>query len=371
MVRSRKKTAASTQAQPSAAKRKYVSQSEVPRHSLDDALRVVAAISDQYGKRPTRPVNVASAMGILPTTGKFRSLTGAALAYGLTDGGAHAENIGLTDLARRIVSPTVEGDDIAAKREALMRPRVVREFLDSYDGSSIPTERIGRNVLEQAGVPENATARVLNLIVSGADNLGLLVDIKGKKFVSLHPTDTVAETVSTEIDDEDEDDEGLPSFDEPSADRLPEIAPKDALVKNRKVFISHGSNKKIVAQLKELLSYGDFDPVVSEEKESTARPVPEKVLGDMRGCGAGIIHVGVEQTIVEEDGTEHSLLNYNVLIEIGAAMALYGSNYILLVEQGTKLPSNLQGLYEARYKGDVLDHDATMKLLRTFKQFKS
>jgi Predicted nucleotide-binding protein containing TIR-like domain len=38
--------------------------------------------------------------------------------------------------------------------------------------------------------------------------------------------------------------------------------------------------------------------------------------------------------------------NSNVLIEIGAAMALYDRNFILLVEEGTKLPSNLQGLYE-------------------------
>jgi hypothetical protein len=52
-------------------------------------------------------------------------------------------------------------------------------------------------------------------------------------------------------------------------------------------------------------------------------------------------------------------------------MALWEDNFVLLVEEGTKLPSNLQGLYEARYKGDALDHSATMKLLRTFKQFKS
>lgn len=143
--------------------------------------------------------------------------------------------------------------------------------------------------------------------------------------------------------------------------------PKEALVKNRRVFISHGSNKKIVAQLKELLEYGDFEPVVSVERESTAKPVPEKVLGDMRSCGAGIIHVGTERLIVDEGGKEHRLLNPNVLIEIGAAMALFGANYILLVEEGATLPSNLQGLYEARYQGDALDHDATMKMLRTLR----
>jgi predicted nucleotide-binding protein len=46
-------------------------------------------------------------------------------------------------------------------------------------------------------------------------------------------------------------------------------------------------------------------------------------------------------------------INPNVLMEIGAAMALYERRFILLVRQGVKLPSNLQGLYEVRYSGDT------------------
>jgi predicted nucleotide-binding protein len=78
-----------------------------------------------------------------------------------------------------------------------------------------------------------------------------------------------------------------------------------------------------------------------------------------------------EETLIDKDGKEHHLLNQNVLTEIGGAMALWDDNFVLLVEEGAKLPSNLQGLYEVRYTGDALDHEATMKLLRTFKQFKS
>ena len=57
-------------------------------------------------------------------------------------------------------------------------------------------------------------------------------------------------------------------------------------------------------------------------------------------------------------------VNENVLIEIGAAMALYGRRFILLVHDGVKLPSNLQGLYEVRYAADMMDAAATMKLLK-------
>lgn len=65
------------------------------------------------------------------------------------------------------------------------------------------------------------------------------------------------------------------------------------------------------------------------------------------------------------------MLNQNVLIEIGAAMALYCRKFILLVENGTALPSNLQGLYEVRYDGGKLDYDATMKLLKAFNDFRA
>lgn len=48
-------------------------------------------------------------------------------------------------------------------------------------------------------------------------------------------------------------------------------------------------------------------------------------------------------------------------------MALYSDRSILLVEQETTLPSNLQGLYEVRYSGDELGFDAIMKVLKTIK----
>ena len=66
----------------------------------------------------------------------------------------------------------------------------------------------------------------------------------------------------------------------------------------------------------------------------------------------------------------HAVLNDNVLIEIGAAMALYGDRFILVVKDGVKLPSNLQGLLELRYKGDTLDMEETVKLLEAIQDMK-
>lgn len=89
--------------------RKYVSQADVPRHTIEEALRVARAIADHYGKQPTRPLAVAKAMGMKPKTGKFETLAGASVAYGFTEGGSRAESIALGDLGKRVVAPTIEG----------------------------------------------------------------------------------------------------------------------------------------------------------------------------------------------------------------------------------------------------------------------
>ena len=58
-------------------------------------------------------------------------------------------------------------------------------------------------------------------------------------------------------------------------------------------------------------------------------------------------------------------------MEIGAAMALFGRRFILLVRDGIKLPSNLQGLFEVRYSGEGLDGDATVRLLEAIRDIKN
>jgi hypothetical protein len=354
-------------------RRERVKQSDVPAYSLPDALRVAEALRDEYAKQPTRPINVAKVLDYAPNSGPFKMLTGAAVAYGITDGGAQAEMIGLSDLGRRIVAPTEEGDDVLAMREALLRPRVVNEFLTKYDGSPLPSQTVAFNVLEQMGVPAHALERTHELIVTGAERLGLLVEIKGKRYVRLdaapgeagepgHGAAAVEQVLEPADDD---------TYIEDEAPPVPAVSPVlPELVANNRVFITHGKNKAVVEQIKEILIYGKFEPVVSVERESTAKPVPDKVLGDMRGCYAAVVHVGAEQVLTDDKGAEHRILNPNVLIEIGAAMALFGRRFVLLVEKGVTMPSNLQGLYEVRYEGGVLDHEATMKLLKSFNEFR-
>jgi hypothetical protein len=134
-----------------------------------------------------------------------------------------------------------------------------------------------------------------------------------------------------------------------------------------RVFITQRKNKKILEQVKELVAFGKFEPVLG--RETCAKPFPQDLMDEMRGCDTAVIHVGADGLRFEADRNQEPRIDGDVLIEIGAAMALYGHNFILLVEEGVKLPSNLQGLCECRYSGDELNMPATMKLLKAFSDF--
>ena len=154
-------------------------QEDVPSYSLDQALRVARAIADNYGYKPTKPVNVAGAMGMTHTAGPFRAISGASVAYGLTTGAAQGAEIGITPLGMRIIRPTTVGDDVAAKREALLKPRVVGEFLRDYDGAALPPDAIAKNVLLAKGVPAERLDSVLELIVESARAVGFIREWSG------------------------------------------------------------------------------------------------------------------------------------------------------------------------------------------------
>ncbi|MCY4599610.1 MAG: nucleotide-binding protein, partial [Acidobacteria bacterium] len=337
---------------PNKQRRPRIKQTDAPSVGLAQALRIPQAIADNYASKPTKPLHVAAALKMQPTSGPFRALCGAAIAYGLTTGGYNADKIELTELGKRILRPTREGDEVLAKREALLTPRVLGEFLRKYDNSPTPKDEIAVNVLEEMSVPRDRGQETLELILEGASSLGLLKTITGRSYVDLSGAPSPSsdsQTPSVPVDGHEsqpqndiariqEDDQRPPT----SQDRA------DIEARKKRVFIAHGKNTSFLEAMKQLLDYGELEPVVSAERRTVSKPVPDKVLTDMRTCGAAIIHVDEDRVIEDTGGTEHVLVNENVLIEIGAAMALYGRRFVLLVKKGVRLLSNLQGLYEFR-----------------------
>lgn len=368
-----KKKGAEIQSASGAKEKKIVriSQSQVPAFSIEKAMRVPKAIAEEYAGKGATPFQVAKALELPPSGRQFEGLCGAALAYGLTTAGPNAPVIELSELGKRATRPLKEDDDLAAKREAFLLPKIIGEFFTRYDSSPLPRGDIALNVLADMGVAQERTKSVYELIVEGATALGFIEDIKGKKYVNLAGVNTSTERQAVVLLEQ-------PPNEELDTDSGSVVGTPEAPIftlpsqgsPNKRVYITHGKNKTFIEPIKQLLSFGELEPLVSVEKQSVSLPVPDKVMEDMRLCGAAIIHVDIEERLMDAEAKEHAVLNPNVLIEIGAAMALFGRRFILLVKDGIQLPSNLSGLYEVRYVGESLDGDATIRLLKAINAMK-
>jgi predicted nucleotide-binding protein len=355
-----------------AKKRVYFKQADFPQATLQQAKKIANAIMDNFAGDGGSPPDIALALGISPTSSAWPGLAGASVAYGLTEGGVNASYMKLSPLGRRLVAPEQEGEDIAARREAILRPRIQKEFFERYRRAKLPNDVVAGNVLKSLSLPPDRVQNALEIIKTNGRYAGIIRETPTGPFVNLDSPGVPAPAATPELEHDavasEDHSLGSPSKTQSPAPITSKQPSFDA--KMSRVFISHGKQRAVVDQIKELLAFGNFDPVVSVERESTAIPVPEKVFEDMRSCGAGVIHVGAEGQFLDKDGKEHTKFNDNVLIEIGAAMALYGKKVILLCERGVTLPSNLQGLYRCDFEGDRLDYNSTMKLLKTFSQFR-
>jgi len=203
-------------------------------------------------------------------------------------------------------------------------------------------------------------------------DVGFLQDINGRKYVEIGNTQ-----FPTEAHDQETEEVTQKEPAEPARAGTPPPTPKSVgtvdpttHARTRRVFITHGKNKALIEPVKKLLGFGELEAVVAVQTQTVSQPVTEKVMAEMRSCGAAIIHVEDERHLVDKQGSEHIVLNDNVLIEIGAALALFGQRFILVVKEGVKLPSNIQGLLELRYKGSTLDMEETVKLLEAINDMK-
>lgn len=320
--------------------RRRVPQSKVPRVSLSSTLRVPRALADHFAKEPARPLDIAAALNMSPTSGTFRSLCGAALGYGLTTGGPNAQSISLTDLGRRIVSPLLEGDESEAMREAILTPSVERDFLERYDGNPLPAEHIAHNVLETMGVPLGATARVYTVIRENARAANFIKTIRDKDYVDLSavqrrtPLDQAEASGTSSVAGPS--DQAAERVETTTAPGTSSQAVKQA--DSDRVFVSGSANPEIAEQIAALLEFGGREAVAKTELEASNTSHLLALTDEMRECSSGVFFLSTQAALDSPSTTESTLL------ELGAAVALFGSRCVLVVEAGAHVPRWLAGL---------------------------
>src|SRR5689334_15723516 len=114
-------------------KRSYLKQSDVPKLTLAEAVKLPQALYDDFAGKAAAPYQLAIALDTTPGSSNWEELTGASMAYGLTKGGSNASEISLTDLGKRIVAPTEEGQDVEARAEAAILPTMLNQFFTRYN----------------------------------------------------------------------------------------------------------------------------------------------------------------------------------------------------------------------------------------------
>lgn len=341
-----------------------------PNYSLEHTLAIAKAIAENNAGKPYSRISLADSIDRSPDARQFRDLISASSAYGLTQGGYSAPQISLTALGQSIVTPRYDTEYREGLIKAAMNIDLFKKLFEHFDQHKIPPINNFQNTLARDyGVDPTLTEKCVQHFLEDGKFVGLIRHSSGADRVDVSHADRSSNgQASSGVTSETG--ENATEAPNPEIESVISSQPRsDPVTVNQRVFITHGKNREIVQQLKDLISFGKLEPVVATEEETPSKRVPDKVMESMRSCFTGIIHVNSEAELLDRDGNIHHRINENVLIEIGAAMALFNKNFILLVQKNVHLPSNLQGLYRCDYEGDRLDYDATMKLLKTISQF--
>lgn len=168
-----------------------LSQGEMPRSMLRDVVTLAESLRDNFASKNATPIDLATSINRSPTSSSWRFLTGAAVAYGITDNAYGASSISLTTLGRQIVSPTEEGVGQEGLITALLRPKILKNFYEKYDGSKFPKDDIAKNVLNQLGVPQDRTDEALKIVKENAKLVGIMTDTGNGQYIQLRPSMSV------------------------------------------------------------------------------------------------------------------------------------------------------------------------------------
>jgi hypothetical protein len=343
------------------AAKKRVSQGDIPSVSLEKARRVPQTLVDSYGSDPTRPIDVASALNVAPSSGPFRTLCGAAVGYGLTDGGPNAPSISLTALGRRVVTPTEVDDDKQALREAALKPTIAQKFYAKYDGSPLPPKNIAQNVLATFTVPASRTGAVFDLLIENATYVGFIKKIKEKNYIDIGTPASHGTAAQTSLDPA-PDEPSIPGGEEEIIDEnlggervSREENPETRDPTKNAIFIGHGGNLKPMEQLIKILNEYGIPHKQAVAEANRARPIPQKVADVMRECGAAILVFTADKEYFDKDGNSIWRPSENVSHELGAASVLYGDRIVIFKEKGIELPSNFSSVGYIEFEKDQLD----------------
>lgn len=134
------------QTRPRVAASAVSTRAKYPRHSVERALRIRKAILEQNAGKPCTPEHAATLFGGSSAKGPFAVEIASATKYGFLE--RKDGKIQPTDLARRILRPTSNEDEVRGYREAVLNAPEISDVYKHYRGENLPDdETFFRNTL--------------------------------------------------------------------------------------------------------------------------------------------------------------------------------------------------------------------------------
>ena len=323
----------------------------IPLHALEEALKVAAAIQDKNAGKPWKPIFVADALGIKPTSSNFRDITSSAYKYGLIDGTWNAEYLSLSPLGKSITKPGGPQQELRDKQKAVLNVEVFKNVYDHYRDAKFPSaDSYFKNMLEtEFGVPRELIDECVKLLLENGRYSDIIRDVQGAPYV-----------VFAEIPPESK---GQQSQEKPTeGGKTPaevmvklEEAPKPTTSAVNQIFVIHGKDTAPVEQLKKLLSEFKIPFKVAIDEPHVGRPISQKVSDLMKTCTSAIVVFTSDEEYVDPKGNKLFRPSDNAVYELGAASVLYGDKIVILKEEDVTLPSDFSDLGHITFKKDEID----------------
>jgi hypothetical protein len=166
-----------------------VSADQLPRRSLEVALRVTRALRDTLAGGPATWEEIASAMTI-GASAQNKYYLWSAQAYNLVQ--KDEDKYSLSEISRKILAPTTPSEGREATVQAVLTPVVLSRFYTDYNGSPYPAEEHLGNILERKyAVPRERVEEAKVLIRENGIFAGILQQQPdGSMSVKLDPKST-------------------------------------------------------------------------------------------------------------------------------------------------------------------------------------
>jgi hypothetical protein len=305
---------------------KQISSDDLPRKTLEDALKVPRAIKDNYGKQATWE-DIAKAMEFSPTNPNNKYYLWSASAYGIVTKD-EANNYAISETGRKILSPSYEGEDREGIIKAIANPSILARFYSDYASSLLPVGDIFTNVLEQRySIPASRVDEAKNLILDNA-RYGKLLDEQPDGKLKLRSTSAA---IGVGADDAGQSAETSPVADQHTTDTGSEVDySKCCFVITPIGEEGSGERKHADAMLRHLIM-----PVLEDIGITTVRA--DKISKPGHITKQVVEYIAYSQLCI----TDLSFGNANAHYELGIRHALKLPS-IQIIRKGDRIPFDVQ-----------------------------